>query len=56
VAGIVADLIYLLRLVLALAAIVGGVGWLIVHLPIHPVIIVLACMPWVLALLGLVQP
>ena len=56
VARVVSDLFYLLRLVAALALIVGSTGWLIINLPVHPVIVMLACAPGAWALLELVQP
>jgi hypothetical protein len=52
----VADLAYLLRLVVVLAVIIGGVGWLVLNLPVHPLIIMLVCIPGAWALLDLVQP
>jgi hypothetical protein len=56
VTGAVSDLLYLLRLVTVLAVIVGGTGWLVVHLPMHPLIVCLACIPWAWALLELLLP
>jgi hypothetical protein len=52
----VADLAYLLRLVVVLAVIIGGTAWLVLNLPVHPLIIMLVCIPGAWALLDLVQP
>jgi uncharacterized membrane protein YqaE (UPF0057 family) len=50
------ELRYLLTFLLVFAGVFLGVGWLMVNLPLPPLLTLAACIPVVWVLLDLVQP